>query len=479
MALPAYLLDLPAEEAARLIALDLLDRAADAARRLIDPTDAVALHDFRVAIRRLRSGLRAYRPEIACAISGRLRRRLARLARATARSRDAETHLAWERAQAPALTPRQRVGLAWHLEHLEHARRLADRRLVRYALRRFPRLEARIRRRLERYRLRIERDASRRQHEAAAVLGSRIRKLAGDLECRLAAVRTMLDEAPARRAHLAAKRLRYLLEPAGHEVGGVTELIRRLRDLQEALAELRESRAQRAALLGDLSRAAREHRRRLDAALGADPLEIDAGDDPRPGLLALAERQEEREAEAFARLRSDWLAGAADDFFEAVARVGRQIANRTACVASGGRQFVLQRVPASARPFARADIEQGWLPGLRLIERVQPLAPDRAATFRSSRPPTGGEPSTLEGEVDAALFGTIWPLTEGRRLRKRRHVVSDYGLEWDIDEYLDRDLVLLEVDIEELGPGLPEWLQPYVVREVTGEGAFTPRALAR
>jgi len=136
-------------------------------------------------------------------------------------------------------------------------------------------------------------------------------------------------------------------------------------------------------------------------------------------------------------------------------------------------------VPASARPFARAEITQGWLPGLRLIERVQPLASDRTATFHSSRPATGGEPSALDGEVDADLFETIWPLTEGRRIRKRRHVVADYGLEWDIDEYLDRDLVLLEVAVEALGPGLPEWLVPYVVREVTGEGEYTPRALAR
>ena len=64
MSLPEYLLDLPAEEAARLIALALLDRTAEAARRLGDPTDPTALHDFRVATRRLRSCLQAYRPEI-------------------------------------------------------------------------------------------------------------------------------------------------------------------------------------------------------------------------------------------------------------------------------------------------------------------------------------------------------------------------------------------------------------------------------
>src|SRR4051794_18063096 len=62
--LPDYLLDLPAEEAARLIALSLLDRAAAAAARMTDPSDPQALHDFRVATRRLVACLQAYRPEI-------------------------------------------------------------------------------------------------------------------------------------------------------------------------------------------------------------------------------------------------------------------------------------------------------------------------------------------------------------------------------------------------------------------------------
>ncbi|HET8833974.1 MAG TPA: CHAD domain-containing protein [Gemmatimonadales bacterium] len=483
MSLPEYLLDLPAEEAARLIALALLDRTAEAARRLLDPTDPTALHDFRVATRRLRSCLQAYRPEIDGSVSRRLRRRLARLARDTTRSRDAEVHLAWERDQAPALSERQRAGLRWHLERLEARRRRADRRLARHAARKFAGLEAGFRRRLERYRLRIERDPARRRHEAAAVLGSRIRKFAGDLECRLGAVRTMIDEAPAHRARIAAKRLRYLLEPIRSEVDGVEPLIGKLRELQDALGELHDSRTHRAALLRDLARAGREHERRLDASVRAGVAHapaLDDADDPRPGLLALAERLEEREAEAFARLRADWLAGAADGFFEAVTRVGKRIANRPACVAEIERRFLLRRVPATALAFARQEIEQGWLPGLRLVERITSLGPvPTPATLRTSRPATGAGTSEPDGDVDAELFQAMWPLTAGRRIRKRRHVVSDYGLEWEIDQYLDRDLVLLEVT-----PGadaqmpLPDWLEPYVVREVTGESDFTARALA-
>ncbi|HYU36006.1 MAG TPA: CHAD domain-containing protein, partial [Thermoanaerobaculia bacterium] len=55
------LLARPPDEGAHLLALTLLDQAAAAFPRLEDPADSEALHDFRVALRRLRSCLRAYR----------------------------------------------------------------------------------------------------------------------------------------------------------------------------------------------------------------------------------------------------------------------------------------------------------------------------------------------------------------------------------------------------------------------------------
>jgi CHAD domain-containing protein/CYTH domain-containing protein len=484
--LPDYLLDLPAEEAARLIALGLLDRTAETARRLTDSTDPMALHDFRVAIRRLRSGLQAYRPEIGGSVPRRLRRRLARLAVATRQSRDLETHLTWERGQEGALTGRQRAGLRWHLERLEARRRRADRRLGKLVERGFARLEKRLRRRLQTYRLAIERNPSRRRYEAAAVLGGRIRKLGGDLECRLGAIHTTGDESAAHRARLAAKRLRYMLEPIRSEIDGVEPLIGKLRDLQDALGDVHDSRTQRADLAATLDEAGREHARRLHAAVraalapGAD--RVPADDDPRPGLLALIERLGRREAEAFARLRSDWLTGAADEFFEAVAAAGKQIAHWPACVEAIERRFLLRRLPATAQALALQEIEQGWLPGTRVVERIRPLRrTDIPITYRTRKWTTGSAATSSDAEVDERLFEEIWPLTAGRRVAKRRHVVPDYGLQWKIDEFLDRDLVIADVAVSDRGTPvvLPEWLQPYIVREVTGEGAYTSRALAR
>jgi CHAD domain-containing protein/CYTH domain-containing protein len=469
VSLPDYLLDLPAEEAARLIALALLEQTVEAATRMAGGGDPAALHDFRVATRRLRSCLQAYRPEIDGSVSRRMRRRLARLARQTRRSRDLEVETEWARRQETDLADRHRAGLRWHLDRLDARRVAADERLQKLVAHRFPRLARRLRKRLEAYRLRIEADPSRRRTEAAAVLGSRLRRLSGDLECRLAAVRSIDDERAAHRARLAAKRLRYVLEPIRDEVEGVEPVIERLRGLQDVLGELHDSQDHRTHL-----------QRELEDAPGAAGEA--AGDDPRPGLLALGRRLESREATAFERLAAEWLHGAGEGFFEAVTAIGKRIASRPACVTELERRFLLQRVPTSARPFATVEIDQGWLPGTRLVERIRPLQDERAEpTYRTARSLTGATPRAPDGEADARLFEELWPLTEGRRVVKRRHVVPDYGLDWEIDEFLDRALVVAEVAVPAQDAPLvvPEWLERYVVREVTGEEEFAGRALAR
>jgi CYTH domain-containing protein len=52
---------------------------------------------------------------------------------------------------------------------------------------------------------------------------------------------------------------------------------------------------------------------------------------------------------------------------------------------------------------------------------------------------------------------------------------------WRFDEYLDRRLVLAVAEGESPAPQAapPTWLEPLVVREVTGERGYTDEALAR
>jgi CYTH domain-containing protein len=75
----------------------------------------------------------------------------------------------------------------------------------------------------------------------------------------------------------------------------------------------------------------------------------------------------------------------------------------------------------------------------------------------------------------------MWPLTRSARVRKVRHVLADGARTWEIDVFLDRDLVLAEVELGHLDEAvvLPAWLAPYVERDVTGEPAYFNAVLAR
>ncbi len=98
--LPDDLLDRPAEEAVRRVALRELERAELARAALVAGGDPEALHDFRVAVRRLRSLLRAFREEAGEPLGKRLRRQLATLADDTNPGRDAEVAVTWVASSA-------------------------------------------------------------------------------------------------------------------------------------------------------------------------------------------------------------------------------------------------------------------------------------------------------------------------------------------------------------------------------------------
>ncbi|MCA1804898.1 MAG: CHAD domain-containing protein [Xanthomonadaceae bacterium] len=125
------------------LATGYLKEAAAACARLADPGDGEALHDFRVALRRLRSLLRAYRPWLGGALPRKRIRKIGKLARRTGAARDAEVQLAWLRAQQAAVNDSERPGVQWLLDHL-NARRDPEYRRLRDEL---PTAFARLRKR--------------------------------------------------------------------------------------------------------------------------------------------------------------------------------------------------------------------------------------------------------------------------------------------------------------------------------------------
>ena len=291
MKLPQDLARLPAEAGARHVALAHLKDTAAAYHRLTTKRrdeDPEALHDFRVALRRLRSCLRAYRPQLRSSVSKRSYARLRRLAGATRKSRDLEVHLAWVRGGKSE--PAGHTGVAHAL-----AGRLdsAERRMRQRLDRRFRRAHRRLERQLERLVIDAPLDGSVRDRTMATVTGRLVAERSASLRSALAGIQSIEDRDAIHQARIAGKRLRYLLEPFEVAVPAVAGLLTRLTAFQDIFGDLHDVQ-----VFGD----------ELDESLGT----LDHSDPHRATLATLRSRLDERGREAFGVARAEWLDGHAD-----------------------------------------------------------------------------------------------------------------------------------------------------------------------
>jgi len=147
------------------------------------------------------------------------------------------------------------------------------------------------------------------------------------------------------------------------------------------------------------------------------------------------------------------------------------------------RKYLLRALPAMPRVNTVLEIEQGYLPGVNLIERLRrEQHPDGVVKYyRTVKLGSGVERVEIEDETDARTFAHLWQLTDGRRLTKRRYVVPNGDDLWEVDEFTDRVLVLAELEIDHVDARIdvPPWLRDVLVREVTDDRAYTNRSLAR
>src|SRR5690348_8156143 len=79
----------------RVVGRELLAKVREKSEDLGVDEERDAVHDFRVALRRLRSWLRAFGDELAPTVRPKVSRRLKRIADATRVSRDCEVHIEW------------------------------------------------------------------------------------------------------------------------------------------------------------------------------------------------------------------------------------------------------------------------------------------------------------------------------------------------------------------------------------------------
>jgi len=311
-----HLLQLPAGHGARVLAVQFLDEAALAAARLSDPDDEEALHDFRVALRRLRSVLSMYRAQFATPALKKLRKRLRRLARSTNTARDTEVQIAWIETQRPVFRGIYRRHLGWLLERLEsrkgHGYRVARNRIGS----RFPALESRLRQQCSVYRVEYAIDQPPVTTSFATETSQLLIEHLRDLEADCSRVRAIEDLGHAHQARIEIKRLRYLVTPIRNVLSRGQEGVRRLKALQDLLGSLQDT-----VVLGDVLAelaeevASERTRRVIDVALdddsGEEALRRERSDNPAPTLVRVAKLVKQRRAALFAELERDWLAGGA------------------------------------------------------------------------------------------------------------------------------------------------------------------------
>jgi CHAD domain-containing protein len=292
----------PVAPIAARIALGFLDAARAAQRPVETGADSEALHDFRVALRRLRSTIRSFQSELNDAIPKKLRNALRDLARATTPARDAEVLVTWAKQLEAELPTGKRAGISWFHARLATRRDRGQEEILNDVIPAFSKLERRLRKALG--------NAARSSGDGAsyaAALAEQLTEHAALLEQELGAFQSSTDDDAAHSARIAAKRLRYLLEPVVEVEPRAAAIVGLLKALQTLLGEAHDL-AVLAEELGDaVTDAAVEHaRREHDRTLGATRPERSGPRAGTAGLIALARVVQSARDERYRRFTTEW-----------------------------------------------------------------------------------------------------------------------------------------------------------------------------
>jgi adenylate cyclase len=142
------------------------------------------------------------------------------------------------------------------------------------------------------------------------------------------------------------------------------------------------------------------------------------------------------------------------------------------------RKFLVTDPPRDLDRYDATDIRQGYLAVGDTEVRVR----DRdGATTLTVKQGSGRVRAEEEIEIDSDAFDRLWPLTEGRRIEKRRYLIPDDGGHTiELDAYRgDLDgLVVAEVEFDSEDDA-KAWERPaWIGRELTGDGRYSNQRLA-
>src|SRR5690242_2510781 len=104
------------------------------------------------------------------------------------------------------------------------------------------------------------------------------------------------------------------------------------------------------------------------------------------------------------------------------------------------RKYLLSAMPPGARAGRAIRMQQGYVPGTAIHERVRREVADTGTVLRRTiKLGRGVERIEVEETIDEELFAGLYGLTRGARVEKTRYVVDDGPLAWEVDEFSDRE----------------------------------------
>jgi CHAD domain-containing protein len=240
-------------------------------------------------LRRLRVLLRAYRSELHHAVPGWLTEDVSTLAGRTGAARDLEVFEAWLSPRIRRLPRTHQSTARWLLARTIARRDAFYRALRRIVPRRLASIEPFLRAGL---RYRSAGAHARRARTFGDLTARRAGKRIDDLLGALRKIEKLDDDDEAHRARIAAKKVRYILEPVLPNRGAALRGLKALQDAFGALHDLVGARVQ---------------------ILRARRVKGDDGEPPTPrrlaGLAALLARADREKAVLFRRIQKEWLTG--------------------------------------------------------------------------------------------------------------------------------------------------------------------------
>jgi hypothetical protein len=341
------LVEMPAQSAARLLTLSLLEQLPQYAAALTaaDPRQASRhVAAYRSIVRRLRSSMALYDDALGNGVPRKARRRLRTLSDAAERLYRADVQLAWCARHAPEPGHVAAVGVSgdgarasiWLCDRVARRRERALRVLLRVQSDARP--LRRIAKRLGVYTTAVRLDTVTTQHSFARLTSDRLTAVAATLGTAMQAVRADGSEVAVRRALRFTERLAYLLDPL-RAYADVEEPIARLNQLRGPLEHLDHATIVARAIVRGGRRVAAAHAGDVLSSViwpkpDASPAPAIASTnghapvapgDVHRGLLVLAETLHDEVASALLEVEASWSPSAIDELANEIGAIATRL----------------------------------------------------------------------------------------------------------------------------------------------------------